>query len=196
MRSTSKTMRKLRPLVLLVVVNSVTQPLHGQTAQPTAGSAQVGTADVWGFGGVYWSGGASAGSVGGGFGYTVHRHLRLFGEVFYLRKDLSEEFGLTGLDVEGTGLGVDGGAQFLFPIRESKAVPFATIGAGVIRASASVQGRVGGRNISVSGSESAGTITLGGGLDYDVSDNWGIRPEFRLFRGPDYRATLGVFYRF
>ncbi len=160
-----------------------------------AQTAEGGHGELFGLGGLYHGSGLNAGAGGGGGGYTVNRHLRLFGEAFYFRKDLSDVIGFSGVKATGSAFVFDGGAQILFPAG-SKTVPFATVGGGVGRIKGSAEARAGGQTIRASASESQGTVTLGGGLDYYVSNKWGIRPEFRVYRGPEYRATFGVFYRF
>jgi opacity protein-like surface antigen len=168
---------------------------HVQSARAQTRTVEAGRGDINGFGGLYRGEGLNAATVGGGAGYTAHRNLRVFGEAFYFRKNLTDIIGAPrGVDVTASAIAFDGGVQILLPIGESPAVPFLTVGGGFARVSASA--RMSGQQFSVSGSETVSTFMLGGGLDYYVSDKWGIRPEFRVFRGPEYRATVGIFYRF
>jgi hypothetical protein len=149
-------------------------------------TVEAGRGEVYGFGGVLRGEGLTVGTGGGGGAFTASRHFRMFGEALYFKKDLSDVLGVR--DVKASAWGFEGGAQVLFPLSDSRAVPFVTGAIGWAR----VKGSAG----RVSATEWAGHVGFGGGLDYYLGNNWGIRPEFRWYTANEYRATAGVFFRF
>lgn len=169
----------------------------GPSAYAQGPGEEAGRGEVTAFGGIYRGEGLNAGSVGGGAGYTFHRNVRLFGETFYFRKDLSATVGApSGISVNGSAVVFNGGVQVLLPIGDSPVVPFATAGYALARASASARAEGAAQSFNVSVSDYATSYMLGGGVDYYISNRWGLRPEFRVFQGPEYRMTVGIFYRF
>jgi hypothetical protein len=149
-------------------------------------TVEAGRGEVYGFGGVYRGESLNVGAGGGGAAFTASRHFRVFGEAYYLKKDLSEALDIP--NVEGSAWAFEGGVHVLLPISESRAVPFVAGAFGVARAK--------GTDGPFSETESVGHIGVGGGLDYYVGNNWGIRPEFRWYTGNEIRVTAGVFFRF
>jgi hypothetical protein len=160
----------------------------GPRATAQTPTVAAGRGEVYGFGGFYRGEGLTAGLGGGGAAYTAIRHLRVFGEGYYFRKNLAEALGIRTLEVKGSALAFEGGVHVLLPIGESRVVPFVSGGYGVARAKATA-GRV-------SATDTAGHLLVGGGFDYYGGEHWGVRPEFRWYTGNEVRVTAAFFYRF
>src|SRR5262249_49706643 len=146
-------------LILLGAIAAVV-PVSPVMAQPA--SVEPGHAEVFGFGGGYFGDGLAAPAFGGGAGGTGPRHVRVFGEGYYRRKTVEE----SNIKITASGTGFQGGAHILFPIGESRAVPFASVSYGIARATGSAMG--------FSASETLSQFGVGGGLDYYVSRKWGV----------------------
>ena len=96
-----------------------------------AQSVETRRGEVYGFGGIYHGEQLTAGTGGDGAAYTAHRHVRLFGEGYYFRKDISGALDLPGIEAKGSAFAFEGGAHILFPVGDTRVVPFGT--GGVIR---------------------------------------------------------------
>jgi opacity protein-like surface antigen len=157
---------------------------------------EAGQAEATGFGGVV-SGVGTHGTVGGSLGVAAVPRLLILGEVAYVPGGSVEGQGV----FSGTGssriYAFNGGAHYLFG-GSSKSVPYAGAGLGLVRATASIDGRALGLNISQKFSDTSLYFNFGGGLRYYVSDSWGVRPEFMIFAGNQtfVRLAIGIFYQF
>lgn len=89
---------------------------------------------------------------------------------------------------------VTAGPQYLFPVKSSSKVrPFAGAGLGVLHVGADYGGWG-------SASVNKFAVSFGGGLRYDLSKNWTIKPEFNVIKAVDLKVfeavTCGIAYRF
>lgn len=89
---------------------------------------------------------------------------------------------------------VTAGPQYLFPVKSSSKVrPFAGVGVGVLHIGADTHGW---------GSDSVNkfAVSFGGGLRYDLSKKWEVKPEFAVVKAVDIKVfeaiTCGIAYRF
>lgn len=149
----------------------------------TSETVGAGRGEVFGLAGLYFGEGLKTPAYGGGAAYTVSRHLRLFGELSHIRDPID-----LGTDISISALLFQGGAHILFPLGSSPVVPFASAGIGGFR----VKGSSGG----ISASETEGQFSFGGGIDYNITRKFGIRPMFTVYNLSEYRASVGVFFRF
>ena len=110
------------------------------------------------------------GTIGAGLAKAINTRWLAIGELAYVNSR-AVEFG--------------GNAHYLFPIKNPKFTPYALVGLGVFHSSA---GR---------GSTSFGA-NIGGGARWQTGDNWGVRPELKIFVGDGSyaRFTIGLYYKF
>ena len=175
--------------------------------------------EVAAFGGAAYR--ASSGSswlAGGSFGGALSRYALLYGEGSYSR--LGGDTLDLGSQVQGTatarfGQGditeAYGGAQFQYPIRNTRIAPFVGFGLGVVRSSVSAQitvsgttdpftGRpLGGVSVTQNLRQTSVAYTIPVGLRYYVGDRWGVKPEVASVIGSGFttfsRFSIGIFFQ-
>jgi hypothetical protein len=192
------------PAAALVILAAA--PAAGQEMQVVSGTEITASG-----GGLAIQDGGAHTLLAGSVGTAVSRRIQVFGE-FAFSPLGSDSATFTSQDVSGSGTSkgrfydINGGIRYHFPLRGSKLMPYVIGGAGMGYAvqNVSVTVRTGGTQVtedtSVGGSQFG--FNGGGGLRYAVSRNFGLRPEFRLFRyvGDEpvtsYRFAVGVYYQF
>jgi hypothetical protein len=177
---------------LLLGAFLVAFPVVGQSTSPA--DVAPGTGEVTGFGGVV-AGVGTHGVVGGGIHVTATKSLLIGGEFSYipLGGGSGEILG-TRYRANAKAYDFNGGAQYSFATSNPKVAPYVSGGLGIIHGSGSVAGP----GFSASAGSNDFMFHFGGGLRYFVKDNWGIRPELKVFAGSDtyVRLAIGLFYRF
>lgn len=139
-------------------------------------------------------------AVGGSAGAALNERVLVFGEFLYI------PLGSSTTTVLGVNRGVsaraynfDGGLQYQFR-KYGSLVPYAGVGMGLLHSSASISNSFSfqGFNFSTGGTSNDFYVNLGGGARYYVTEQWGFRPEFTIFAGPNtfVRIGAGVFYQF
>jgi opacity protein-like surface antigen len=187
-------------------------------ADPTV---RAGTVEITGFGGVNANftgvsgqlstqilgatptGGASQQSspaLGGGFGIAESRHVMLVAEFQYssLAPALFAD-GALSMQEKTRMYELMAGAQYLFRLENSRAVPFIGGGMGVAYFPTKLTLTADGVPSSVNESLTKAAGNLDAGVRLHIAGSFGIRPEFRVMRIPGktyIRAEAGVFYQF
>jgi hypothetical protein len=146
------------------------------------------------------SGIGTHGAFGGSFGGALSEHVLAFGEFLYIPLG-SSTVRVLGVNqsVSARSFNFDGGLQYQFR-KHGVMVPYAGVGLGLLHSSASISNSFSfqGFNFSTGGSSNDFYVNLGGGVRYYVTEQWGFRPEFTIFAGPNtfVRIGAGVFYQF
>lgn len=140
------------------------------------------------------------GAFGGSAGAALNEHVLAFGEFLFIPLGSSTVRVLgVNQNVSARGYNFDGGIQYQFR-KHGSMVPYAGVGMGLLHSSASISNSFSfqGFNFSTGGSSNDFYVNLGGGARYYVSEQWGVRPEFTIFAGPNtfVRIGAGVFYEF
>ncbi|MGE0591827.1 MAG: outer membrane protein [Vicinamibacterales bacterium] len=164
--------------------------LCGVSAVSSAQEVEAGQTEILGFVGGVTDGGGT--TVGGGVQYAFNPRLLLALEVGYLT--LGDDFSGFGVDADSSGLSVDANVHYLFPAAASgKLTPYLLGGLGVLRASVSVSSPgFGGGDAS----DSTLGVNVGGGARWQAGENWGIRPELKVFIEESSNVRFSVaFYR-
>jgi len=137
-------------------------------------------------------------SVAGSVGAAYTERIFFQGELSYIPLG-GGSVNLLGVESEGSAKAINfnAGAQFLFP-RSAAIAPYAGIGLGILRSTASASTTFGGQTFGSDTSSTDFYVNLGGGVRYYMSDRWGIKPEFMLFAGSEtyIRVGAGVFFQF
>jgi hypothetical protein len=146
------------------------------------------------------SGIGTHGTFGGSVGGALNERVLVFGEFLYIPLG-SSTVNVLGVNrnVSARGFNFDGGLQYQFR-KYGSMVPYAGVGLGLLHSSASISNSFSfqGLNFSTGGSSNDFYANLGGGVRYYVTEQWGIRPEFTIFAGPNtfVRIGAGFFYEF
>jgi opacity protein-like surface antigen len=139
-------------------------------------------------------------AVGGSVGGALNERVLLYGEFLYIPLG-SSTVNVLGVNrsVSARAFNFDGGLQYQFR-KYGSMVPYAGVGLGLLHSSASIPNSFSfqGLNFSTGGSSNDFYANLGGGVRYYVTEQWGVRPEFTIFAGPNtfVRIGAGVFYEF
>ena len=146
------------------------------------------------------SGIGTHGAFGGSGGVALNERVFAFGEFLYIPLGSSTVTILgDNRSVSAHALNLDGGLQYQFR-KYGSMVPYAGVGLGLLHSSASISNSFSfqGLNFSTGGSSNDFYANLGGGVRYYVTEQWGVRPEFTIFAGPNsfVRVGVGVFYEF
>jgi hypothetical protein len=139
-------------------------------------------------------------ALGGSAGVALKERVLAFGEFLYIPLGSSTVTILgTNRSVSAHAFNLDGGLQYQFR-KYGSMVPYAGVGLGVLHSAASISNTFSfqGLNFSTGGSSNDFYVNLGGGVRYYVTEQWGFRPEFTIFAGPNsfVRIGAGVFYQF
>lgn len=170
-------------VVAVVWMTGAARPALAQGLDP-------GQTEVFGFAGAVSDGGGT--TFGGGVQFAVGPRLLVSAEGGYLTA--GEDFSGFGVDVDFSGLTVDGTARYLFPGGSDRFTPYVLGGVGFLRASASSS--VAG--FSASASDSTIGVNVGGGARWQVGERWGVQPELKVFiaDGSHVRVTAAAYFRF
>jgi hypothetical protein len=139
-------------------------------------------------------------AVGGSVAGALNERVLVYGEFLYIPLG-SSTVNILGVnrDVSARAFNLDGGLQYQFR-KYGSMVPYAGVGLGLLHSSASIPNNFSfqGLNFSTGGSSNDFYVNLGGGVRYYVTEQWGVRPEFTIFAGPNtfVRIGAGVFYQF
>jgi opacity protein-like surface antigen len=139
-------------------------------------------------------------AVGGSVAGALNERVLVHGEFLYIPLG-SSTVNVLGVnrDVSARAFNLDGGLQYQFR-KYGSMVPYAGVGLGLLHSSASIPNNFSfqGLNFSTGGSSNDFYVNLGGGVRYYVTEQWGVRPEFTIFAGPNtfVRIGAGVFYQF
>jgi Outer membrane protein beta-barrel domain len=139
-------------------------------------------------------------AVGGSVAGALNERVLVLGEFLYIPLG-SSTVNVLGVnrDVSARAFNLDGGLQYQFR-KYGSMVPYAGVGLGLLHSSASIPNNFSfqGLNFSTGGSSNDFYVNLGGGVRYYVTEQWGVRPEFTIFAGPNtfVRIGAGVFYQF
>ncbi|NOT45358.1 MAG: outer membrane beta-barrel protein [Acidobacteria bacterium] len=157
-----------------------------------AATAQVeqGQTEILGFiGGVSDGGGTT---FGGGVQYAFGERIILAAEAAYLTG--GEDFSGFGVDFDSSLLEFGGNVHYLFPMSNEAFTPYVLGGLGLLRVSASSSSG----GFSSSASDTAIGLNIGGGARWQVGDNWGLRPELKIFieDGSNVRFSIGFYRQF
>jgi opacity protein-like surface antigen len=139
-------------------------------------------------------------AVGGSVGAALNERVVVFGEFLYIPLGSSNVTVLgVNRNVSARAFNLDFGLQYQFR-KYGSMVPYAGVGLGLLHSSASISNSFSfqGLNFSTGGSSNDFYANLGGGVRYYVTEQWGVRPEFTIFAGPNtfVRIGAGVFYEF
>jgi outer membrane protein with beta-barrel domain len=146
------------------------------------------------------SGIGTHGAFGGSVGGAVNEHVLVYGEFLYIPLG-SSTVSVLGVNrsVSARAFNFDGGLQYQFR-KYGSMVPYAGVGLGLLHSTADISNNFTfqGLNFSTGGSSNDFYVNLGGGVRYYVNEQWGVRPEFTIFAGPNtfVRIGAGVFYHF
>ena len=172
---------------------SATLPATDDAAQAASTSSPTRSVEIAGFGGLMSGGGTNA-ALGGSVGFAANEKILVLGEFTYIPlgggsvEFLGEHFGASARAFD-----INGGIHYQFALKNAKFRPYAAAGIGIVRSSGSVSG--GGVSVGISNTDFA--FNFGGGLRYQLSERWGIRPELKIFAGSgtSVRLVLGFFHR-
>jgi len=139
-------------------------------------------------------------ALGGGVGLAASRHFMLVGEFQYssLAPALFAD-GKLSMQEKTRMFELMGGAQYLFRVENSRAVPFIGGGMGVAYFPTKLTLTASGFPSSVNESLTKAAGNLDAGVRLHITGSLGIRPEFRVMRIPGktyIRAEAGLFYQF
>lgn len=178
-------MSSVKTVVMVAAAVLLCGAIDGRAQGLTSGQTEV-----FGLVGRVSDGGGS--TFGGGVQFAVNPRLLVGGEFSYLTG--GEDFDAFGVDVDSHAIAIDANARYLFPTGNGKFVPYVLGGFGVLRFSASVSAA----GTSIEASDSTFGINLGGGVRFDVGENWGVQPELKLFiaDGSNVRISGALYYRF
>jgi hypothetical protein len=146
------------------------------------------------------SGIGTHGAFGGSFEGALNEHVIAYGEFLYIPLG-SSRVAVLGVsrNVSARAYNFDGGLQYQFR-KQGALVPYGSMGLGLLHSSASISNTFSfqGFDFSAGGTSNDFYVNLGAGARYYVTEQWGFRPEFTVFVGPNsfVRLGAGVFYQF
>jgi outer membrane protein with beta-barrel domain len=153
-----------------------------------------GSSEVVGYVGLNSSSGSGF-EVGGGYGYALRSNLLAIGEVGYLAGGGGYASNLPGTGFSSHGFEFNGNVHYLFILKNlPKFTPYALGGIGIDHYSFSYNSNVFGYSASIT---TAG-VNIGGGARWQLGDNWGLRPEWKILVGNHIAESLtgGIYYQF
>lgn len=152
---------------------------------------EKGQTEVIGMVGGYSDGGG--GHFGGGIQYGIKPRWLVSGEFNYLTA--GKDYNVPGVSVDSSAFAIDANVHYLFPLKQNeKFTPYVLGGIGFLRYSVDSNFAGG----SFGASDSTAGLNIGGGARWKVGENWGIRPELKIFiaDGSNVRYSVGFYYRF
>ncbi len=159
-----------------------------------AADTEAGTTEAVGFGGLV-AGIGTHGALGGGIAYAATDRILAVAELSYIPTG-GVSGSVAGFSFKSSSrvFGLDGGIHYQFP-KDEKLIPYVAAGVGVLHGSGSFS-TTGVGSTSISSTDLY--FNFGGGLRYYLADNWGIRPELKIFAGDEtfVRIGVGIFYQF
>jgi len=143
---------------------------------------------------------------GGNVAYALTRYIMPYGEFSYLpgiSRQISNSNGNVNYDVRL--IDFHGGVHIRFPLGQSKTVPYAVAGAGIIHSGKTPITVAFPDGFTVSDTIAASTdfaVNFGAGLRYYATERLGFRVEGKVYKPtgtyttPFYKIEVGVFFQF
>lgn len=141
---------------------------------------------------------------GANVSYSVNQFLLPYAEFSYFPELLRRRVEPDAV-VEGSARLIDfhGGLHLRKRIAESKFVPYAVVGLGVIHSDVNITTRAGEAVATETGSAADLTVNFGAGLRYYQNERFGLRTEYKLYRPLTGRfdnvfskVEVGLFFQF